>query len=85
MEIGIGSIVLIVLVVWYLGSAINNVLSGAGELASKEFIAFSQEQDLRLRKGRVKRYKSVEKMSDDKVYTDKEWDNIFDNNMEKHD
>ena len=85
MESSVVILAIVLAIVWYLGSAINNVLNGAGELASKEFSSFSQEQDLRLRKGRAKRYKAVEKVKDQPVYSDKEWDALFDNNMEKHD
>ena len=79
MEFGMGTIILVLVLVWYLGSTINNVLGGAGDLASKEFKGFSQEQDLRLRKQQIKRHKAVEKIKDDPVYTDTEWDVLFQN------
>ena len=75
--IGIGSIVIIVLVVWYLGSTINNVLAASGEIAEREFNGFKQEQDMRLRKQAIKRHKQVEKIKDQAVYTDVQWDALF--------
>jgi len=84
MESNLVVLALVLAVVWYLGSAINAVLAGSGELAAKEFTAFSQEQDLRLRKGRVKRFKAVAKVVDQEVYSDKEWDILFGNNIDKH-
>lgn len=76
-SIGIGSIVIVVLVVWYLGSTINNVLAASGEIAEKEFGVFKKAQDMRLRKQSIKLHKQVEKIKDQPVYTDSEWDALF--------
>jgi len=82
-SMGIAGIVGILAIIWYLGSSINAVLAGSGELAEKEFASFKKQQDVRLFKGRVKMYKQVEKLATEKVYSDKEWDAIF--NPEKED
>ena len=79
MELSIGTIVIIVLVVWYLGSAINNILAASGEVAEKEFRVFKQQQDIRLRKNQIKLHKTVEKIKDEPIYTDEEWDKLFNN------
>lgn len=70
-------VVIALIVVWYVGSAINSILGGAGELVEKEFHSFSQEQDIRLRKNRIKRAKQIDKLVDEKTYTDEEFDKIF--------
>ena len=77
MELSIGTIVIIVLVVWYLGSAINNILAASGEVAEAEFKVFKQQQDIRLRKNQIKLHKTVSKIKDLPVYTDAEWDALF--------
>lgn len=43
-------IIVALLVVWFFGPAINSVLKGAGEIASKEFEYHKDSQDFRLAK-----------------------------------
>lgn len=74
---GLGTVILILVGIWYLGGTINSLLAGSGELVSKEFNQFKQEQDVRIHKSRIKRAKAVDKFSGEKVYTDREWENIF--------
>lgn len=81
--LSLGTIVIILVVIWYLGSSINAVLNGAGQLAEKEFGNFTREQDIRIHKARIKQHKAVAKFSNDKVYSDSEWDQIF--NPDKED
>ena len=83
MEMTMTTIVIALLVVWYLGTTINAILANSGLLAQKEFSNFTREQDIRIHKARVKQHKAVEKFKDDAVYSDKEWDKIF--NPEKED
>ncbi len=74
---GIGTIAIIILIVWYGGSAINSILAGSGEVASKEFESFKQQQDIRLFKNKIKLHKQVEKIKDSTIYSDDEWNKIF--------
>jgi predicted metalloprotease len=48
--LGLGTIVVMVLVVWYLGKSINAIIGGAGAMAEDEFIQFRREQKLRIKK-----------------------------------
>jgi predicted metalloprotease len=80
---GLGTIIIVLVVMWYLGSSINAVLAGSGEIAEKEFNQFKKQQDVRLFKGKVKMYKQVQKLTGEKTYSDEEWDKIF--NPEKVD
>ena len=75
--LSLGTIMMILVVIWYLGSSINAVLASSGEVAEKEFKSFKQQQDIRLLKNRVKLHKQVDKLKDSKVYSDTEWDAIF--------
>ena len=45
---GIVGAVIALIAVWYLGGAINSILSGAGEIASKEFDVMKDKQRLRI-------------------------------------
>ena len=75
---GMSTILIIAAVIWYLGSTINNILDASGTVAEKEFNAFKQQQDIRLFKNKVKLHKQVEKIKDATVYSDDEWNKIFD-------
>ena len=77
MEFGIGTIVIVLVVIWYLGSTINAILASSGVIAQKEFANFTREQDIRIHKARIKQHKAVEKFKGEPVYSDKEWDAIF--------
>ncbi len=77
MELSIATIIIVIVVVWYLGTSINAILAGSGDLASKEFTQFKRAQDIRIHKQRIKEYKTVDKFKDQPVYTDKQWDTIF--------
>ncbi len=76
-QFGIGTIVIVLVVIWYLGSSINAILAGSGDLASKEFTQFKRQQDIRIHKSRIKEHKQIEKFKDQPTYTDAEWDKIF--------
>ena len=71
-SLGLASILGIVAIIWYLGSSINAVLAGSGEVAEREFENFKAQQDIRLYKERIKATKSVEKMMQEPVMTFKE-------------
>ena len=62
-------IVVAVLVgVWYLGGAINSIISKSGRLAEREFEAFEREQAFRIAKNKEELKAKVEKFkSDSKV------------------
>ena len=77
MEASIGMIVAAVLVIWYLGSSINSVLSGAGLLAEKEFKVFSRDQSMRHAKSAVKQTKELNTLLNEDAYSDEEFDKIF--------
>lgn len=53
-------IIIVVLVIWYFGSPINNILQSGGLIASKEFEYYSDEQDFNLAKRYNRLYKAVE-------------------------
>ena len=82
-SVALSTIVIVILVVWYLGSTINNILAASGEIAEKEFGVFKKQQDMRLRKQSIKLHKQVDKIKDSPVYTDEEWDALF--NPDKED
>ena len=82
-ELGLGTIVIVLVVIWYLGRAINAILDGSGEVAEKEFDLFKQKQDLRIHKERQKLYKTVQKGIEAPVYNKEDWDKLF--NPEKED
>ena len=76
-QFGTGAIILVLVGIWYLGSSINKVLEGSGELAEAEFTQFKRQQDIRIHKSRIKEHKQVDKFKDQPVYTDAEWQKIF--------
>jgi len=78
MEVGIVTIVLVVLVIWYFGSSINAIVSGSGEMAADEFAVFRRDQKIRLHKSRIHQTKTLDDIKDTLVYSDDEFDKIFD-------
>jgi len=76
-QLGLAGILGIAAIIWYLGSSINAVLAGSGEIAEAEFNQFKKSQDLRIFKQRVKMHKQVSKLGDQAVYSDEEWQKIF--------
>ncbi len=78
MEMSIATIIIVLVVIWYLGTSINAILAGSGDLASKEFTQFKRAQDIRIHKSRIKEHKQIEKFKDQPVYSDQEWAKIFD-------
>ena len=78
MEIGIVTIVLVILVVWYFGSSINAVVSGSGEMAADEFSVFRRDQKIRLHKSRIAQTKTLDDIKDQNIYSDDDFDKIFD-------
>ncbi len=55
MEIGIVTIVIAVLVIWYLGSSINAIIGKTGKLAEREFEEFELSQAERIKKANIER------------------------------
>jgi len=54
-------IIVVVLVgVWYLGGAFNNIISKSGRLAEREFEAFEREQAFRIAKNKEELKAKVE-------------------------
>ena len=74
MEMSIISIVAIVLVVWYLGSSINAIISKAGVMAEDEFTQFRRAQKYRISKDNVELKHKVKAMSAEEAMTDDELD-----------
>ena len=55
MEVGILTIVIAVLTIWYLGSSINAIISKTGKLAEREFEEFELSQAERIKKANIER------------------------------
>lgn len=77
MEASVATIIIVLVVIWYLGNSINSILSGSGELAANEFGNFKREQAIRLHKERIKQAKAVNKFDGQPVYSDAEFEAIF--------
>jgi len=77
MEIGILTIVITVVVVWYFGSSINSIVKGSGEMASDEFTVFKRDQKIRHHKTRISQTEQLDKIKDANVYSDSDFADIF--------
>ena len=84
MESLIATVVIAVIVIWYLGSTINKlivkadvIIDGSGEMATDEFASFRKDQKIRLHKTRVKQSKTLDSMADETCYSDQEFTDIF--------
>ena len=64
MTLDLTTIVLVVLGIWFFGSAIKRMLNGASEMASIEFNELRADQTVRVMNQAVSRTKEVEKLKD---------------------
>ena len=46
------TVIIVVVVVWYFGSAINSIISKSGKMAEREYEVFERDQSFRLMKGK---------------------------------
>lgn len=64
MSLDLTTLVLVLLVIWFFGSAIKKMLNGASEMASIEFTELRADQTVRVMNQAVSRTKEVEKLKD---------------------
>lgn len=64
----VATIVIIGAIIWYLGSAINSILKGAGEVASTEFDLLKDEQQVRVQKSYDDLGRKLEKLMEESSY-----------------
>ena len=64
MTLDLTTIVLVLLGIWFFGSAIKRMLNGASEMASIEFNELRADQTVRVMNQAVSRTKEVEKLKD---------------------
>ena len=55
---------ILVIVVWYAGSYVNNMLESAATMASREFEVYEVDQEIRLAMERQQQLKKVERVLD---------------------
>ena len=72
--LSLGTIVVVLVVVWYLGSSINAIISKAGVMAEDEFTQFRRAQKFRISKDNQDLKVKVKTMSKEQVMTDAELD-----------
>ena len=64
MTLDLTTIVIGLAIVWFFGSAIKNMLNGAGEMASIEFTELRADQTVRVMNQAVGRTKELSKLKD---------------------
>ena len=69
--------IVVIIVIWYFGKAINSVVEGSGDIVSDEFVNARREQRIRLHKERAKQTQKVKKLEDVEIYSDKQFDKLF--------
>lgn len=69
MSLDLTTVVLVVLGIWFFGSAIKRMLQGASEMASIEFTELRADQTVRVMTQAVNRTKEVEKLKDKNFLT----------------
>ena len=72
MTLDLTTIVLVILGIWFFGSAIKRMLNGATDMASKEFLELQADQTVRIMNQAIKRTSEVEKMKDKPFLTAEE-------------
>ena len=72
--LSLGTIVVVLVVVWYLGSSINAIISKAGVMAEDEFTQFRRAQKFRISKDNQDLKVKVKTMSKEQVMPDAELD-----------
>ena len=76
-ELSLGTIVIVLVVIWYLGKSINSILERVGTSADRRFASYEKDERVTLYKKEQKRRKELEKISSDPIYTDEEFDAIM--------
>ena len=64
MVLDLTTVVIGLAVIWFFGSAIKNMLNGAGEMASIEFTELRADQTVRVMNQAVSRTKELSKLKD---------------------
>lgn len=59
--IGLGTIILVLVGIWYFGGMVNAIIAKSGKMAEREYSAFEREQAFRIRKGQEDLKTKVEK------------------------
>lgn len=72
MTLDLTTIVLVVLGIWFFGSAIKRMLTGASDMASMEFNELRADQVVRVMNQSVKRTAELEKLKDKPFLTAEE-------------
>ena len=72
MTLDLTTVVLVILGIWFFGSAIKRMLNGATDMASKEFLELQADQTVRIMNQAIKRTAEVEKMKDKPFLTAEE-------------
>ena len=72
MTLDLTTVVLVILGIWFFGSAIKRMLNGATDMASKEFLELQADQTVRIMNQAIKRTSEVEKMKDKPFLTAEE-------------
>lgn len=72
MSLDLTTIVLVVLGIWFFGSAIKRMLTGASDMASMEFNELRADQVVRVMNQSVKRTAELEKLKDKSFLTAEE-------------
>ena len=75
--LSIGSLSLIILVVWYLGSSINAIISKAGVMAEDEFTQFRRAQKYRIKKDNETLKAKTKSLHTNQIMTDDELDALL--------
>lgn len=72
MSLDLTTIVLVVLGIWFFGSAVKRMMQGASDMASIEFNELRADQVVRVMNQAVKRTSELEKMKDKSFLTAEE-------------
>ena len=72
--LSLGTIVVVLVVVWYLGSSINAIIGKAGLMAEDEFTQFRRAQKFRIKKDNQDLKAKVSTMAKEDAMTDEELD-----------
>ena len=85
MENGIVLLAVLIVVVWYFGSAIKSVLAGAGQMASSEFDQLQADQIVNNRKrDQVRSVKFEELFKDTNILSAKDIINTYNSDVTAH-
>jgi len=84
MEVTVLGVVVLLVVIWYLGSTVNKlvikadvILDKSSDMATDEFESFRKDQKIRLHKTRIAQSKTLDGLQDETCYSNDEFDSIF--------